>query len=349
MSHKPFLFTLFFVAPPVVAWSQTAENPQKPSSYVVKKGDCLWNISKRVWGDPQKWPLLFAANETHIQNPNLIYPGQKFTVPTTVTAEELQKAIRLAEERSTSPAVAVRSVEGSSLKTTEKQRTSPASQEPAAVSPQSKPPASDTSTSNEAGKTAVNPSNGTSSTAPPSGSSGIVALILAILAVGGGLFFWLRKRNAAGSFQQPRPLSSFPQASEPPVGKSVTAPPPIASAPTTPATPPPAQTAGAAPAPKPVSSATPAPVAPTAPTTRTILPSQPAGATPSVPPASNTGGFTGTTTNISMSQPPVPSKAEPSGTPSSSMPSAAPSVPPAQKPPENQPPSTPSNPPAGNP
>lgn len=52
MSCKSFFFALFFVAPPVVAWSQTAESPQKPSTYVVKKGDCLWNISKRVWGDP---------------------------------------------------------------------------------------------------------------------------------------------------------------------------------------------------------------------------------------------------------------------------------------------------------
>src|SRR5215472_14421438 len=99
MSRKPFFFALFFLAPPVVAWSQNAENPQKPSTYVVKKGDCLWNISKRVWGDPTKWPLLFATNEVKIHNPNLIYPGQKLEIPTTITKEELHKAYELAQAK----------------------------------------------------------------------------------------------------------------------------------------------------------------------------------------------------------------------------------------------------------
>jgi len=305
------------MAPPVVAWCQTAENPQKPSSYVVKKGDCLWNISKRVWGDPQKWPLLFAANEGKIRNPNLIYPGQKFTIPTSLTAEELHKAVQLAEERSASPAVAVKNMEGTALQTGKKQEVSPASHEPATASSQSKLSPDNAPSTNPPATSAVNPSNPAAGTAETTGgSSKIWILIAALLALGGGIFIWFRKRSGGVLAQQPRPLSSFPQAAEPPVSKPVTTPP---AAPTTPS---PAQPAGMAPPPQ-----------------------QGANAQPT----DRTGGFTGTITSISMSQPPVPSKAEPA-TPSSSMPSTAPapSTPPAQKP-EDQPPATASNPPSGNP
>ena len=44
--------------------------------YVVQRGDTLWGISQRLYGDGRLWPALFAANSDHIRNPNLIYPGQ---------------------------------------------------------------------------------------------------------------------------------------------------------------------------------------------------------------------------------------------------------------------------------
>lgn len=48
--------------------------PNAPDSYVVNKGDTLWDISATFLSSPWLWPNLWQAN-SQIQNPNLIYPG----------------------------------------------------------------------------------------------------------------------------------------------------------------------------------------------------------------------------------------------------------------------------------
>ncbi|MCO0597369.1 LysM peptidoglycan-binding domain-containing protein [Peribacillus butanolivorans] len=58
--------------------------PQK--TYIVKKGDCLWNIAKKrsIYGDAMKWRKIYnhPANRKLIgKNPNLIYPKQKLVIP----------------------------------------------------------------------------------------------------------------------------------------------------------------------------------------------------------------------------------------------------------------------------
>ncbi len=69
-------------------------------NYWVKKGDCLWNIAGQpgVYGDPFMWPLIFKTNRDRIQDPDLIYPGQKLAIDKNVSAEEKQKAKKLADE-----------------------------------------------------------------------------------------------------------------------------------------------------------------------------------------------------------------------------------------------------------
>ncbi len=44
-------------------------------TYIVKKGDTLWDISERFLGNPFDWPEVWKKNE-FIVNPDLIYPGQ---------------------------------------------------------------------------------------------------------------------------------------------------------------------------------------------------------------------------------------------------------------------------------
>lgn len=50
-----------------------------PASYVVKKGDTLWDISALYLNEPWLWPQLWQMNP-QIDNPHLIYPGDTLTL-----------------------------------------------------------------------------------------------------------------------------------------------------------------------------------------------------------------------------------------------------------------------------
>lgn len=50
-------------------------------SYTVKSGDSLSKIAKHFYGDGSKWNRIFDANRDKISNPDLIHPGQEFTIP----------------------------------------------------------------------------------------------------------------------------------------------------------------------------------------------------------------------------------------------------------------------------
>lgn len=67
---------------PAPKLKDTRAKPKQPKTYVVKKGDSLWKISKKVYGNGSKHNDIYAANKGTIgNNPGAIYPGQKFIIP----------------------------------------------------------------------------------------------------------------------------------------------------------------------------------------------------------------------------------------------------------------------------
>jgi len=50
-------------------------------SYAVAKGDTLWAIAKKYYGDGSKYTKIFEANKGVLKNPNVIYPGQVLALP----------------------------------------------------------------------------------------------------------------------------------------------------------------------------------------------------------------------------------------------------------------------------
>lgn len=62
----------------------TASSPaptNQNKTYTVKRGDCLWNIAKKFYGNGSQYRKIYNANRNKIRNPNLIYPGQVLTIP----------------------------------------------------------------------------------------------------------------------------------------------------------------------------------------------------------------------------------------------------------------------------
>ncbi len=43
--------------------------------YFIKKGDSLSRISQKVYGQMEKWPMIFKNNSRQIRDPNLIFAG----------------------------------------------------------------------------------------------------------------------------------------------------------------------------------------------------------------------------------------------------------------------------------
>lgn len=48
---------------------------------IVQPGNSLWRIARHRYGEGLRYAVIYAANKEQIRDPNLIYPGQVFAVP----------------------------------------------------------------------------------------------------------------------------------------------------------------------------------------------------------------------------------------------------------------------------
>lgn len=75
-----------------VTIQQAALQPSD-SSVIIRRGDTLWQISRRVYGQGVRYTTIYLANESQIADPDRILPGQVFSVPEEAleNAEELHR------------------------------------------------------------------------------------------------------------------------------------------------------------------------------------------------------------------------------------------------------------------
>ncbi|MRN67793.1 LysM peptidoglycan-binding domain-containing protein [Brucella sp. 10RB9213] len=59
----------------------TAALQKVDGSVIIRRGDNLWTISKRTYGEGTRYTTIYLANRDQIRNPDLIWPGQVFVMP----------------------------------------------------------------------------------------------------------------------------------------------------------------------------------------------------------------------------------------------------------------------------
>ena len=68
--------------PAPVAVATVAPEPASAVSITVQPGFTLWGIASKQFGDGVMYVQVYQANKDKIRDPNLIYPGQVFVIPT---------------------------------------------------------------------------------------------------------------------------------------------------------------------------------------------------------------------------------------------------------------------------
>jgi LysM repeat protein len=85
----------------------------QPSTYKVQKGDTLWSICEKYYGDPTLWPKLWEMNP-FVTNPHLLKPGDVLTL---MEKEDISKKRAASEKPPKEAAGPVPRIKGIDLST----------------------------------------------------------------------------------------------------------------------------------------------------------------------------------------------------------------------------------------
>jgi nucleoid-associated protein YgaU len=68
-------------APGEPATAMAPRLERSDASVIIRRGDTLWRISRRVYGMGVRYSTIYLANQDQIKNPDRIWPGQVFAMP----------------------------------------------------------------------------------------------------------------------------------------------------------------------------------------------------------------------------------------------------------------------------
>ena len=71
---------------------------------IIRRGDSLWRISRRVYGHGIRYSTIYLANQEQIRDPDRIWPGQVFKVPEKSREGEPADLKAMGEQVTTAPA-----------------------------------------------------------------------------------------------------------------------------------------------------------------------------------------------------------------------------------------------------
>jgi nucleoid-associated protein YgaU len=65
----------------VAGGEKRPESGARPTKVRIRRGDDLWTVAQRLYGSGARYTAIYRANRKQIRDPDLIYPGQVFTLP----------------------------------------------------------------------------------------------------------------------------------------------------------------------------------------------------------------------------------------------------------------------------
>jgi len=78
--------------PPKAVEKTVDKQAVKLKSITSARGDNLWNLAYKQYGDGYLWPLILQLNKAQISNPDLIEPGVVLKIPVLTNPQKLTKA-----------------------------------------------------------------------------------------------------------------------------------------------------------------------------------------------------------------------------------------------------------------
>ncbi|HEX6199933.1 MAG TPA: LysM peptidoglycan-binding domain-containing protein [Thermoanaerobaculia bacterium] len=80
------------------AWNPPESFPEGATVYTIVRGDTLWDLAARFYGDPYLWPQLWEQNR-YILDAHWIYPGDPLLIDVEVTgADEYAETVAAVED-----------------------------------------------------------------------------------------------------------------------------------------------------------------------------------------------------------------------------------------------------------